>query len=237
MIINNSHQFIFVHIPKAAGTSVTTVLSQFTNYCDLEIGGTTFGEKIQSAYRERFGIGKHSPAARIKRVTGDVTWSKMFSFSFVRNPFSRCLSTYHFLKKWESPNQKFTEQIRAFTSFDDYVLSDIWDESSGPDDIFRPQCHWLRDENPSGQLIVDFVGKVEQIDADLLHCLNVIGVRKAATAFSMMPKLNTSEPHSLDSLQNKDVVEKIVKKYKVDFEAFSYPVEIQPSIQPAAEKD
>ena len=59
-IINNSYKFIFGHIPKAAGTTITNQLSAYTNYCDLEIGGTCFGEKIQPAYKKRFNISKHS---------------------------------------------------------------------------------------------------------------------------------------------------------------------------------
>ncbi|HAS51979.1 MAG TPA: hypothetical protein DCS21_09670, partial [Gammaproteobacteria bacterium] len=29
---------------------------------------------------------------------GIVDWSRYFTFAFVRNPFTRCLSTYHFLR-------------------------------------------------------------------------------------------------------------------------------------------
>ena len=45
-IINQSKKFIFVHVPKAAGTSVTSAFSKYTSYQDLEIGGAKFGESI-----------------------------------------------------------------------------------------------------------------------------------------------------------------------------------------------
>jgi len=82
-IINHSFNFVFVHVPKAAGTSVTSILSKYTNYCDLEIGATEFGEYIQPAYKKRFGLAKHSPARDIRNLVGAVAWSKFFTFSFV----------------------------------------------------------------------------------------------------------------------------------------------------------
>lgn len=221
-IINNSFKFIFVHVPKAAGTSLTTALQSYTNYCDLEIGGTQFGEQIQPAYRKRFGLSKHSTAAEIHHIVGAVMWSQSFSFAFVRNPFTRCLSTYHFLRKWEGLNPEFANKIRNFTSFDDYVLSDIWQESNGPDEIFRPQIHWLRTKATSVDLLVDFVGHIENIEEDFTHIINVIGISKEKQHKMLLPKLNRSELSSLGDINNKTVIKKIINKYKIDFETFGY---------------
>lgn len=40
MIVNHTHKFIFVHVPKSAGTSVTQMFSEYSSYRDLEVGGT-----------------------------------------------------------------------------------------------------------------------------------------------------------------------------------------------------
>ncbi|MFZ2724763.1 MAG: sulfotransferase family protein [Methylococcaceae bacterium] len=221
-IINNSFKFIFVHVPKAAGTSLTTALQSYTNYCDLEIGGTQFGEQIQAAYRRRFGLSKHSTAAEINHIVGAVVWSQSFSFAFVRNPFSRCLSTYHFLRKWEGLNPEFAKRINSFTSFEEYVLSDIWQETNGPDEIFRPQIHWLRTKINSTDILVDFVGHIETIDEDFAHIVNVIGAPKDKQQRIQLPKLNRSEANAFSDIKNDAVIEKIINKYKIDFEVFGY---------------
>jgi hypothetical protein len=229
-IINNSFQFIFVHVPKAAGTSVTSVLSPFTNYCDLEIGGTQFGEQIQPAYQRRFGLAKHTSAAKIRNIVGTVVWSKYFTFSFVRNPFARCLSVFHFLRKWEDVPGEIGKAMKAFSSFEEYVLSDIWEETQGPDQIFRPQLYWLGAGPHSTEPIVDFVGRVENIDEDLVTILEAVGLRKKVMQLSAAPKLNQSrlnQSKHLDEtdLANEQVVEKIVRKYRVDFDALGYSLD------------
>lgn len=221
-IINNSNKFIFIHIPKTAGTTVTSVLSKYTNYCDLEIGGTEFGEKIQSAYIKRFGIKKHSPAMNIKAIIGDITWSKYFSFAFVRNPFSRALSTFYFLRKWDGPNTEFKSKMLVFESFDEYVLSDLWDKSNGPDEIFRPQMYWLKSSVHTNDILVDHIAKLENIDSELLKIIKVFDPLKAEMVCSQIPKLNMSEKSDKTSIKDPLVIEKIVHKYRVDFDTFGY---------------
>lgn len=224
-IINNSFNFVFVHVPKAAGTSVTSVLSKYTNYCDLEIGGSSFGEQIQSIYRKRFGIGKHSTAREIRNVVGAVSWSRFFTFSFVRNPFSRCVSTYHFLRRWESPDVEFNERMRAFNSFEEYVKSGIWEQTNGPDDIFRAQVHWLRSGADPQRLLVDFIGRVESIQTDMIRVLDAIGLRKEIALLDSMPVLNRSEEKAQPGMLPQGVVERIVSRYEMDFDAFGYSKE------------
>ena len=74
MIVNHSHKFIFVHVPKAAGTSVSELFSKFSAYSDLEVGGTELGVALQKAYKRRFGLSKHSTAEVIRAIVGEETW-------------------------------------------------------------------------------------------------------------------------------------------------------------------
>ena len=116
-IINNSQGFLFVHVPKAAGSSVVNALCEYTRYCDLEIGATAFGEAIQGPYVKRFGLAKHSTAQQLKTLVGDEAWSRYFTFSFVRNPYHRMFSAFRFLRSWEAPNNHaFNTAIRQFSS-------------------------------------------------------------------------------------------------------------------------
>lgn len=226
-IINNSFNFLFVHVPKSAGTSITNVLSKYTNYCDLEIGGTDFGERIQPAYNKRFGLRKHSTARDIRHLVGDVAWSRFFTFSFVRNPFARCLSTYHFLRNWESPSADFTATMRAFDSFEAFVMSDIWSKTNGPDDMFRPQAYWLGNGPGQKQLMVDYIGRVETIDSDIVNVLKIIGLEKAIYNLSEIPVLNKSSYSNRSDFSSPDVIARIVAKYSVDFELFGYSVNFE----------
>src|SRR5690242_8686296 len=64
---------IFVHVPKAAGVSIARAL-----YGDLGMGHMTLAE-YRTVFRQR-------------------AFDKMFKFAFVRNPFDRLHSAYHFLR-------------------------------------------------------------------------------------------------------------------------------------------
>jgi hypothetical protein len=216
-IINSSKKFVFVHVPKAAGTSVTNALSKYTTYQDLEIGGTHFGEQIQPAYKKRFGIGKHTPASGIREVIGQGAWDSMFKFSIVRNPYERVISTYKFLNKWEGTPEEFKKQLAKFNDINDYILSDMWEERDGPDFIFKPQTFWLTDINDRSKLIVDFVGKLEALDEDLARIVSKIEGSKAEMVTA--PQLNKTEG---DFKLSSEAIEKINRVYARDFNFFDY---------------
>lgn len=216
-IINNSHKFIFIHVPKAAGTSVTNILSKYTTYKDLEIGGTHFGEQIQPAYKKRFGISKHSPASGIREVIGEEAWNEMFTFSIVRNPYDRAISTYKFLKKWEGTSEAFKKKLNKFNDINEYILSDIWEESDGPDYIFKPQTFWLTDAEDRSKTIVDFVGKLESFDRDLAYIMSKIEGEEILPYQS--PRLNETKG---EFKLSDTAIEKINRVYARDFKFWDY---------------
>ncbi len=216
-IINNTFGFIFIHVPKAAGTSVTNALSQFTNYCDLEIGGTSFGEKLQPLYRNRFGLYKHIPAWELRGITGNKDWSKFFTFSIVRHPADRLLSIYNFLKQWEGTPKELQSKLFEFDSFNAFVLSEVWQRRPGPDNIFFPQSYWLTDKTG---LLVDYVGKLETLDESLTYIQEVIGIKKAKSL--QLSKLNQSKGEK-DVTNISDRAKTLINEYySEDFKIFGY---------------
>ena len=218
-IINNSKHFIFVHVPKAAGTSVTSALSDYTTYKDLEIGGTKFGEKVQQAYIERFGLAKHSPASNIKGVIGSAEWDKMFSFSIVRNPYDRVISTYKFLLNWSGTPDPIRKEISSFNDINDYINSDIWDRLPGPDNIFRPQVYWLTDIDDREKLLVKYIGKCEDLD----NHISIIKSRieDADIPPTTTPKLNSTEGNLELSSRS---ISRINSFYERDFRLLGYDI-------------
>ncbi len=100
-LINHTYRFVFVHVPKNAGTSVTRYLSQLSTYRDLEIGATRLGEEMAPAYRERFGLHKHSTLAEIRDVMGPEIMSGYRTIAVVRDPEDRVRSVFRFLSTWQ----------------------------------------------------------------------------------------------------------------------------------------
>lgn len=229
MIINNSYKFIFIHIPKAAGTSITNFLSKLTNWCDLEIGGTAFGERIQPLYRSRFGLYKHAPASHVINILGRKEWSKFFVFTFVRNPFTRIYSIYNFSKKWSDIPEKYKNFFQDCDTFEDFVMSDILEKDPGYDNIFFPQVFWITDSpnfRRSKNIIVDYVGKVENLKSDLINILEIIGANKLIRDLDTLPHLNKSNSFDVSVYENPKVVDRVRNLYKIDFETFGYSMDI-----------
>jgi hypothetical protein len=169
MIVNHTYKFIFVHVPKNAGTSVTQALSTLSSWRDLELGGTQFGEAIAPHFMKRFGLRKHSTASQIRKVVGEEIWSSYYKFGFVRDPYSRLQSLWSFLRKWKNwPN---SEIMNSFESIDEFVTSDFF-RSGGPDQLLRPQAHFLDAD-------LDFLGSCSATARDFQRILNAVGIPAA----------------------------------------------------------
>jgi hypothetical protein len=104
MLVNTKHRFIFVHIPKNAGTSVTKALSNVPGR-DLHLEAKTKHETLaEFDYRvsTEYSFAGTMTAPRIKDY---------ICFCFVRNPWDRMSSFYHYLMKNHSgliPGGKLT---------------------------------------------------------------------------------------------------------------------------------
>lgn len=224
MIINHSHKFVFIHIPKAAGTTVTRALSDLTRYCDQEIGGSGLGEAAQAYYAQRFGLRKHSRAEEVMKVMGRDTYMSYFRFAFVRNPYTRLASAYHFLKSWEGLPERFRVQLDGFADLESFLESDLWTSAQpgrGPDAIFQPQARWLFSPGENPEMLVDFVGKTEMLNADLGKIMARIG----APAPAETARANKSPDYSLPKVWKPEVVERIQHEYRRDFNVFGYSKE------------
>lgn len=217
-IINNTFNFIFIHVPKAAGTSITNALSEYTTYCDLEIGGTAFGENIQPFFRNKFGLYKHIPARELKNIIGHKDWVKFFSFSIVRHPADRLLSIFNFLKQWEGTPENLREKLLEFESFDDFVTSEIWKSRPGPDNIFFPQTHWLCDKN--NNLLVNFVGKLENLESSIEDIKELLSLPYRNNG--EIKKLNESSGEKSYSALSSESAQLINSFYERDFTTFQY---------------
>src|SRR4026209_3030482 len=81
MLISHRHRFIFIHVPKTGGSSVTAALRPF---CEPET--------LETA-RQR-GLKVHSTARDVIRAFGRDVWESYFTFALERNPWDKCLSLY-----------------------------------------------------------------------------------------------------------------------------------------------
>ena len=101
MFINHKHKFIFIHIPKNAGTSIRN--SFRTEGYD------------QRVVNKRY---PHDSCSMIRKYCGEEVWNTFFKFAIVRNPYDRLVSYYHFHK---SPQYRYPARANTL-SFNDWIF-------------------------------------------------------------------------------------------------------------------
>lgn len=90
-VISNEKKFIFVHIPKTAGSSITYVLR---NYSLFPVSFLSNGNAKLD--------GKHLTAKELIDHAGG-HWNEYYSFAVVRNPWDRVISTFSYLQSVRHP--------------------------------------------------------------------------------------------------------------------------------------
>jgi hypothetical protein len=101
MIISRGRRFVFVHIPKTGGTAMALALEARAMKDDILIGDTPKARARRSRLKglqSRGRLWKHSTLADIDGVVTPDELADWFSFTFVRNPWDRAVSYYHWLK-------------------------------------------------------------------------------------------------------------------------------------------
>ena len=97
MFISNSRKFIYFHIPKSAGTSLTQLFVAGMAWNDVCIGGCAIGDFFQKYWTPIFKLDKHDKPARVRSIIGDTMFDQYFKFVFLRDPIDRFRSAAQFI--------------------------------------------------------------------------------------------------------------------------------------------
>lgn len=187
------HRCIFVHIPKCAGISVARTLFGTLG------GGHTTVRAYQIAYDPR-------------------EFSDYFKFTFVRNPWDRLYSAFHYLKTggMTEGDREFAEtDLAPYDKFDDFVRRWVTPENIWRYMHFQPQYHYLCFEDSPP--LVDFIGRFENLTEDFRHIASKIGVERELMSLNR----RTSKPHYRDvyTPETRDIVARV---YARDIDMLGY---------------
>lgn len=222
MIICNSKKFIYIHIPKCGGTTISSVLERnlLAQDITLNLNPHAGWQQFVDAYRKKFGLFKHSTAGEIAKAMTPEHFREYFVFTFCRNPFARAYSAYTFTLKSDAryrPQSGRYQEIRDM-SFEEFLQSRYVQNREMLQT--RMQSRWLRGtgkqvhayklENAGtalGELMARFYGKTgEGVD---------------------VPRKNSSTGVDEWKTMSSTAEDMIRSLYAEDFKAFGYPERIE----------
>jgi len=201
MLISQKHNFIFIHIYKNAGSSITSALLPFAQ--EEKEQSTNSSMVPESFNPQPYHI--HISAADLAANIGHEAFSKHFSFAIVRNPWDWQVSLYSFMRKFKSHRQH--AMALKFQNFKEYLRWRCTEE-------VRFQKDFLVDEN--GKVMVDFVGRFERLDSDFKEICSRIGIR------TELPRINVSNDAPYQSFYDEESIELVAKTFKPDIDLFNY---------------
>ena len=221
----NQPDSVFIWIPKSAGTSIYQVLARhgcqrlkradLVKDCFPNKGIVTF---VHQDYAKLVEAGYVS-------TTFD---QKSFKYCFSRNPYSRAVSLFFYMKKEKRIPSELTflefcqlisvaevpdiglKNVSGITHVDSYSVVGL--------SMCRPQARWIENVD------IDYIGRLETIAHDLNQVLSRLGLSQLKS----LPKKNTTKHDSFRKYycqESKLIVEDF---YSQDFETFEYKIEDWP---------
>ncbi len=216
MLISYKYNFIFVHIAKTGGTSIRSALTPLLLKDPFRIIQYFFN-RISAITNHKAGVKfpRHAKIIAAYEILPRDVFNKMFKFAFVRNPWDLQVSSYHHVKR-ERPH--LLKNINSFEDFLKFKLEEdrpyhyILDASKEP--------QWFSLIDLSGNCLMDFVGRFENLEQDFQKVLSMLGINKKIT----LPHKRKSQTREKDYRRyyNERSYELIEKHFKEDIEHFGY---------------
>lgn len=189
----DKNKAIFIHVPKAAGTSVLDAM----------------GKKGQ-------GNRDHLPWY-VYHKANPIKFEQYFKFAFVRNPADRLYSAYNFLLKgWERKRSEsgMAAFVAQFKCHNDFVVNGLPGSWLLGEPLFLPQSYFLLNEH--GSVMVDFLGRFESIDKDFATVAQRLGLNPN------LPALNRSGSERPDWSEDAKQVIRFLYGYDMETFGYSW---------------
>lgn len=216
MIISNSNKFIFIHIPKCGGTSVSDFFERrlLPQDISLNLSPHLGWDRYLEAVGKKYGLNKHSTAREIKIAVTPRHFADYFVFTFCRNPFARAYSVFTFTNRADAKHRPDSQRYRDIKhmSFEDFLSSPYMQDYK----IFqsRPQNLWVQG-GPANMGVF----KLEEIDDSLRELsIRFYGVEHPKSA----SRLNFSADRNAWKSMSGQAVDRIRTLYSEDFDRFGY---------------
>lgn len=205
MLISRRRRFLFVHVYKNAGTSITAALLPYAAKPWEVVASRALRRLHIRAPFDPQPYTEHISAGELAQALGRKAFDALFSFAIVRNPWDWQVSLFQYMRK--EPRHPQHALAMAFENFDAYIRWRCRNE-------VRLQKDFIH--SPEGELLVDFVGRFENLEADFAAICSRIGISAS------LPQLNVSNATPYRQFYDEKTRELVRRAFAPDIALFGY---------------
>jgi len=209
MLISDDPPFLFIHVDKAAGTSIQAALRPYAiprtrnrlRKRLVMLGGMN---RLFNTHR-LLEFSEHVTAAVVKNCLPPEAYTRLFKFAFVRNPWDRMVSKYaHLLRREQHPRHERVKAMHDFTEFLQWELKRAE----------ALQSSYVCDADD--RFIVDFVGYFEKLPEHFTRVCEHLKIQPG------LENKNTSAHQDYRTYYTPVTRELVAKHFRRDIELFGY---------------
>lgn len=213
-MISHTKHFLFIHVPKTGGNSVSTALQTYTDI-QFVAANSPKGFDVSENFwpiDPIYGSIKHFSVDKWCELLGE-SISDYYLFGTVRNPIDRAISLYFFMKQalihkqisWFEDNTEDARDRFSKSEFRNFLLSGVPSQLSFVKSSAGLDIHLMRYE----QLVQDFAAVCRQL-----------GLNEAS-----LPVINASRRPPLKRLFDARTQKLLAEVFEDDFRSFGYEYE------------
>ena len=209
MVLSTDPPFLFIHIPKTAGSSIEDSLHSYTEFLYHEL--------------------THALSVQYRDWLEPIFFESLFKFAFVRNPWDLQVSCWRYYVRNKNIDMTFDEFINWKFNGNILQMQDRLPTNDPHVDLEwlrtcyysnrTPQTYYLIDE--SGKFIVNFIGAFEKLNEDFDLISTHLKLKD-----SFLPMTNESYLNEKDrdyKQYYKDETKEIVEnRFDLDIKMFGY---------------
>lgn len=185
-MLSHKYKFISTHVVKTGASTMQEVLGK---YCDPTVS-------------------KHETIYEIICRKNITDWENYFKFSFVRNPWDKVVSQYHF-----NAHQHYAEPV----DFEKYVI----DYYNGkPITTAKTAVHWPWFMGANNTWLPDFIGRFDFFQEDFDKICEIVGLEQET-----LPIVNATKHEHYTTYYNDQTRKMIGEIFAKDIEIFGFTFE------------
>ncbi len=202
--------FWFIDIPRTSSSSIKAELGQLYGraYSKLNIKDKGYGK--QQIFAD------HLPAHQMREILTSDVWNSIFTFTIVRNPWDRLLSSYYYRKnrvKNLPEDMDFKKYVFELYHFMNHKNSPLFLYHG----YYYSAAEYILDEKEDK--IINFIGKYENREEDIRYIGEKLNIPKFGSLHIQKAR-EIQEPYS--KFYDDEMAQMVGKLYEKDIKLFDY---------------